>query len=211
MNKKHYHKAATTAFTSLVAANSAPGIIQYYDDSNEYNVGFGNSASIDWNIDGEGGSEASWEVANGGGYLGLNGYPTFFAINTVIQNQTTNYIVDASANFAPFYNSGIIVSSDFNNINGFTSGEAGYFGFRFEDGGMTVYGWAEATFFDKTNPSPSGVGVTVHQWAYQDDGSGIRVGNTGAIPEPAAVATGLGALALGAAGLRRWRKQKQAA
>jgi MYXO-CTERM domain-containing protein len=33
----------------------------------------------------------------------------------------------------------------------------------------------------------------------------------GAIPEPETAAVGLGALALGAAGLRRWRKKKQQA
>ncbi|WOO39815.1 hypothetical protein [Rubellicoccus peritrichatus] len=207
MSHKRKCKAATTTVTSLVAASSVQGAIQYFDQSNEYHVGFRINVDVDWNIDGEGDSEAELIVDYGGHYVGLSNYPYFAAIAVKITNQTTNYIVGVSGNFAYRPHTSIISSSYLGNQIGFTTGVAGYFGFRFENGGTTLYGWAQITMFDKTNPA--GPGVTMHQWAYEDDGGSIRVGDTGVIPEPAAVATGLGALALGAAGLRRWRKAKQ--
>lgn len=88
-----------------------------------------------------------------------------------------------------------------NNANwGFTEG-TNYFGFRFNPSGSKVlYGWAQmnvTTGFDG--------GVVISEWAYQSSGGSIQVG---AVPEPAAAATGLGLLALGAAGLRRQRRRQ---
>jgi hypothetical protein len=50
-------------------------------------------------------------------------------------------------------------------------------------------------------------------WAYDTSGAQIAAGQLeSAVPEPDAFAlTGLGALALGAAGLRRWRAARKAA
>jgi hypothetical protein len=48
-------------------------------------------------------------------------------------------------------------------------------------------------------------------WAYDDSGDQIAAGDTGGVPEPSTMAlAGLGALALGAAGLRRWRAARKA-
>jgi hypothetical protein len=48
-------------------------------------------------------------------------------------------------------------------------------------------------------------------YAYDDSGAYIPAGDTGGIPEPSTfVLTGLGALVLGAAGLRRWRAARKA-
>jgi len=68
-----------------------------------------------------------------------------------------------------------------------------------------LFGWAKVTITDGSNGS-----MTVSEWAYDSTGASIEVGQTSAIPEPASVAAGLGLLALGAAGLRRWRQQKTA-
>ena len=70
-------------------------------------------------------------------------------------------------------------------------GGKGYIGFSFLHNSVTCYGWASVT-------------------ATEDAGANIIVGDTGAVPEPSEAALGLGALALGAAGLRRWRKTKAA-
>lgn len=84
---------------------------------------------------------------------------------------------------------------------GFTSGQAGFAGFRFDAGGTTLYGWAELTI-DVTAPAT----VTISQWAYEDTGAAIAVGaTTAAVPEPSS----LGLLALGAAGVTAWRRKKQ--
>jgi hypothetical protein len=92
-------------------------------------------------------------------------------------------------------------------LNGFTSGTTEYIGFSFQHNSIICYGWAEITI----TANAGGYGTfTINDWAYEDTGAAITVGNTGAVPEPAETAIGLGALALGAAGLRRWRKGKAA-
>ena len=70
---------------------------------------------------------------------------------------------------------------------------------------QNLYGWARTTLND--DGSFDGVSnFTIHEWAYEDSGSSILVGAGGAvIPEPTSASLGL--LALGAAGLRRWRKR----
>jgi hypothetical protein len=90
------------------------------------------------------------------------------------------------------------------------------FAFRFKDTspqgqGKVKYGWLEAS---SSGPSsPSNVPVTVEQYAYDNSGFPLPLGSTiSAIPEPSTTAlAGLGALVLGAAGVRRWRKARQAA
>ena len=91
-----------------------------------------------------------------------------------------------------------------------------YFPFIFKDTspqgkGKVKYGWLEAS---SSGPSsPSNVPVTVERYAYDNSGFPLPLGSTiSAIPEPSTTAlAGLGALVLGAAGVRRWRKAKQAA
>ncbi len=105
-------------------------------------------------------------------------------------------------------NSSVIAVRDnaFSEASGFTSGEAGYFGFQFDYGGTLAYGWAEVIFsLNQTDPS-----MQITRWAFESSGSSILAGDMGttAIPEPRTVAAGLGLLALGAAGIRRWRQSK---
>jgi len=80
-----------------------------------------------------------------------------------------------------------------------TLNAANYFGVQFnnEDTGTVNYGWMEITF-----------GATASEraftrWAYQDDGTGIDVGQLSAIPEPASASL----LALGAIGLMVRRRR----
>jgi hypothetical protein len=78
-------------------------------------------------------------------------------------------------------------------------------------GSQDLYGWLH---LNGLPPDPCGCGPRLDtqliDMAFDDSGALIQ---TGASPEPAtAIPTGLGALALGATGLRRWRKsRKQAA
>lgn len=84
----------------------------------------------------------------------------------------------------------------------FATDTPGYLGFRFShDGGASYhYGYAVVTLKADS--------LLVDGWAYESNAdTAITVGP---IPEPAGIATGLAALALGAAGLRQWRKRKQA-
>ena len=82
-------------------------------------------------------------------------------------------------------------------------GETGYFGFKFTSSGNTHYGWAEMTL------SSSSLQATINEAWYNDTPDGAVT--VGVIPEPAEFGLGLGALALGAVGLRRMRHNRKAA
>ncbi len=83
--------------------------------------------------------------------------------------------------------------------------------FEFNPGTGPRYGWIElsGSVTDTYGPAyANGPSVTVEGWAYSTSGAQIRAGYTG-VPEPGTFAlTGLAALALGAAGMRRWRTAK---
>lgn len=89
--------------------------------------------------------------------------------------------------------------------NGAIEGNDNYIGFRVTDadvnGGDFIYGWARLTGLD-TESAHYG---SLSEYAYQDDGSPIRLGQTsvGSIPEPSTLAL----LVLGAVGVAglRWR------
>lgn len=88
--------------------------------------------------------------------------------------------------------SGVNVGND----NGWLGGGNGYLGFRFEDEGTTLYGWAEITVGSTSE------GFTLERWAFDDSGDAIAVGQ---VPTPGTL--GIAALALGAAGIRSSRKE----
>ncbi|CAI8279824.1 MAG: Uncharacterised protein [Opitutia bacterium UBA7350] len=87
----------------------------------------------------------------------------------------------------------------YNMDSAWSLGDTGYIGFQFDIGGATHYGWASMTL------SNTAVQYTINDAWYEDvAGQAVTVGST--VPEPAHIALGLGALALGAAGLRRMRQ-----
>lgn len=77
--------------------------------------------------------------------------------------------------------------------------------FRFDVGSQTDYGWLELAL---GNPGGSGPFVRLIGYAYDTDGQPIPAG---ALPEPQRLPLALGALALGAVGVREWRKKRRAA
>ena len=86
--------------------------------------------------------------------------------------------------------------------------------FSFVQGGQTLYGWMQLSFTvsGQFGGDPAfGPELTIHDFAFDDSGALIGAGQT-AVPEPSTLAsTGLAALALGAVGLRSWRKNRKAA
>ncbi len=94
--------------------------------------------------------------------------------------------------------------------------------FEFNNGGVEDYGWVQLSLswsglelgVDKVHPDeapPETPYLTISDYAYDSSGAFIPAGDTG-VPEPASVElAGLGALMLGAAGVRRWRAAKKAA
>lgn len=89
-------------------------------------------------------------------------------------------------------------------------GNENFVGFRFNGDDGTHAGWARLSIASQKDEGEFTHGsLTISEWAYESTpGSSIQVG---AIPETRETVIGLGVLALGAAGLRRWRKGKQAA
>jgi hypothetical protein len=84
--------------------------------------------------------------------------------------------------------------------------------FQFFDGPDTYYGWIQLSFSvtDEFGDDPSlGPDLIIKQWGF---GEANYVTAAGETPEPATLgSTGLAALALGAVGLRKWRKNRKAA
>ncbi|MEI8311405.1 MAG: hypothetical protein WCH98_11675 [Verrucomicrobiota bacterium] len=84
-----------------------------------------------------------------------------------------------------------------------------FFSFKNSSSGNQLqYGWVGMSSTTVTAGTPANMSVTLTDWAYDDTGAKIIAG---AIPEPGSAALAMGgALVLGAAGLRQWRKRKAA-
>ena len=107
--------------------------------------------------------------------------------------------VSSSSSFA----TGIIDGSAFDAVG------TEYAGIEFinDTTGATNYGWVEMV-----TTSATGFPASIVGYAYNNTGGSITVGQITSVPEPGTTAAlALGALSLGAVGVRRWRKDKQAA
>lgn len=83
-----------------------------------------------------------------------------------------------------------------------------YLLFQFPDNGKTLFGWAQLEF---QAPAVREFTGTIIDYAYDTTGARIQPGQTSPVPEPSeTIPLSLGALVLGAAGVRRWRASKAA-
>ena len=82
-----------------------------------------------------------------------------------------------------------------------------YLSYYFVDGDQNkFYGWVKVSLSNESSGDPT---VTIYGYAYDTSGNPIA---TGAVPEPSTAAIlALGALTLGAKGVRSWRRQQAAA
>lgn len=91
-------------------------------------------------------------------------------------------------------------------LDGFSIDTPGYFGFRFQSGSTTLYGWGKLTVtaapVDGDGVPTGAPGLTISEWAYEDSGGPLSV----PVPEPTTTAL----LSAGAAGmlLRHRRRRK---
>jgi hypothetical protein len=99
----------------------------------------------------------------------------------------------------------------YRSTGGYFVNTTAYLGFRFDrnfDGqGGFRYGWAKARteVFGNDN---EGVQLIFSEWAWDDSGAPIEVGDTGEAPAPATVLpTLLGLRAMGVQAYRRWREE----
>lgn len=202
-------KSSTLTLYALAAgaATTADAEIVYYGPEYSYTVTEGNS----WFLEG---SSGSTELANLSSasfpYYQYNGFrfadedgekPVVFSPGDTISAGKFLGSADGSNVGWTSSSSGYTAGNDWRN---FTIGQSAYAGFRFTNGSTTNYGWVELTILPNHN------GVLLSQWAYEDTGANIIVA-AGAVPEPAEAAGALGLLALGAAGLRRYRARRSAA
>jgi hypothetical protein len=138
----------------------------------------------------------------GGGYLQ-------FKLTVVPQGPLWSQIGAVAANSASFASAG----STFFNGGAFNDQ---YLAFQFKDstqiGSPMRYGWAQLTL--QNGPLSTGTDypkLTVSGWAYDNTGLQIPMGAKVAVPEPSTTALlALGALALGARGVRSWRRNRPA-
>jgi hypothetical protein len=212
------NKTINLTLGSLIAGTSAHGAIQHF--TTPITSDSSTAGTVSWDVDGLG--DAEFELENrtsyssslrttysikdlnrgtGGGF----GFVRYSPGDPKFKTLTTADSVGAT--IQSFINLDRNVMFSGIATNGLSSGTQ-YIGFFFDNNGTNNFGWARVTL---TNGGTFGT-FTIDEWAYEDTGANIRVGDTvSAIPEPEAAAIGLGALALGAAGLRRMRKRKNAA
>lgn len=77
--------------------------------------------------------------------------------------------------------------------------------FRFDVDGQKDYGWLKYDALNEQHERPK---ILLLAYAYDTSGNPIPAGYTG-IPEPSQLPLALGALSLGAIGLREWRKRRK--
>lgn len=138
------------------------------------------------------------------------GFSNVFGLTTLVDaaiGQTFNSIVanatSASGQFGQYlYAGGTIGSGSFSDR---------YFAFRFIDSNFATvqYGWLQVNF-SNSNIDNSFVDVLAYAYETEPD-TPIHMGDLGDIAVPEATSTvliGMAAMVMGAAGVRRWRKNK---
>jgi MYXO-CTERM domain-containing protein len=206
--------AGSASIAALLSASAANATIIYFNPETKITSGNSASGDVSWNIDGVGGAEAklnnSGSITNSFAKI-LSSYDNSFAVVLAgprdLLGLAANESISSERGFSSvvyevFYNGFL------ENTASISSGVSTYIGFRFNPSGTKeLFGWANVTL---TEGGSYGTFV-INEWAYDDSGSSIQTGQTSAVPEPATYALGLGALALGAAGLRRMRQRKRLA
>lgn len=112
-------------------------------------------------------------------------------------------------NPALLYNVPVAWVNDVNGSSGTSDFDHQYYAWMFNDstqGGAARYGWAEVSL---AMAGYNAGGPTLTVWAYAYDNTGLKP-TMGAIPEPTSTALlALGAMALGARGVRKWRQDRK--
>lgn len=211
MSRRTTEKISVTSLTTLISAAAADAAIITNTDLGLPGFTVNNAfVFAEWNFDNAGSAEAVVTVFNAGNSVLLafgSNFVTASGAGTGLLNLATTAYVSSGKSIgvgtATVVRNGQMLTAV--RQSGFDSGVIGYLGFQFDPGdGLQRYGWAEVIITAQLNNSS----FQVLEWAYEDTPDlAIQVGST-AVPEPEMAAVGLGVLAAGAAGLRRWRKRK---
>ncbi|MEM7791564.1 MAG: hypothetical protein AAF546_09205 [Verrucomicrobiota bacterium] len=205
-------KALTTA-TSLATLMAIPEVgaeIAYFSGINGF-IADNSDPFQPWDIDGDTIPEAQTTAFTSTfgpttvlDLVGTN-YSFQFALTSGggLQGLSNGATIDGSLLFASAALS-VVSSGGPLLVSGLSDGVPGFIGFSFNPtGSTTLFGWARIALSSTADPFGQ---IEVFEWAYEDSGAAIQAG---AIPEPDAAPLGLGLLALGAAGLRRWRGSRR--
>jgi len=201
VNKKRWATYSAAGIAALVSgADTAEAQITHvvvgstWTTGDDFYYALDGSAALDFYHPG---SVALVGVFNNGAQYGnifgfsANGFPYVSNLASGANLSTQNALSGAFATLA--YNGGY-TNSQFVNTSGF-------FGFSFDAGSGTQFGWARLTALNDGVNS-----FTIEEYAFADAGTAIAVGQTAAVPEPSS----LGLLALGACGVLANRRRKTA-
>jgi hypothetical protein len=177
---------AAVVYSGVVNIPIPASIAGMYLDITSGNTGGG--AFAGWDINPYYGGTAMYTSANGGG---SNAMVSVVAIGAEVNNSV------APGTMIP--GTLVMESSVARAVNG-PAGVAGIMGVQFVDSGNTFNGWVRFI------PGAAGPGTLVDYAWDNTPNAPIAAGDTGVIPEPGP----LSLLALGAAGLGRWRRRKSA-
>lgn len=199
-----------TPTAGVVAAQGIPGF-SFVDAST---VTLGNlrgpatAGTTAWDIDGVGGT--NFGLVNSGTLLGsfsgLNGNSILFSNTQTgqVQNIATGGTVDTLQTpwkSGTFFFTYAGSNASLGAIQNFSP--SGQFGFRFDQGGNTHYGWASLV----VDGQAFGQGFSITEAYYQ--GTPDAAINVGAVPVPEPTAMAL--LAIGSAGVYAWRSRRKQA
>lgn len=226
----------TTLAALLAATGSVHAIEPFLVELNA--SGLGGLDGGEWDLDGDTQSDFSarlyidyYSVANARWGRALNGDFSFlFATNGQVANLVSDpsfeigevlvggfafQSVPGSVTLRSFVTTstnkglGNLLTNPQGTVSGPGSGASGVVGFRFRpDDADPRYYYGQAILTVSVNGGSLVAAMTIDGNFNENRGEAILADGSAPIPEPASVATGLSALALGAAGLRRWRKHR---
>jgi hypothetical protein len=172
-----------------------------------------NDTYLTWDVDGAGGTLSMWLDAGSasdaevGFQAGVVATAASYGLAKALPNGFQVGPALASGTFATSW--GYLVQDSQLGFQDFLSTTA-YFGFRFNGATGTPgtqYGWAKARF-ETFGASDEGSRLSIFEWAFDDNGAAIAVGDTGAVPAPATPLLAL--LGLGAMGIGSYRRRRDA-
>jgi hypothetical protein len=149
-------------------------------------------------------------VGQTGGYVRLKTH-LFYAVHVHVTNPATQHLAWNQINESTGAVGKMGKATYYDYLPHAPSYDHDYLPFEFKDstqGNQMRYGWVDISFHNSDFQTGQGPAATIWRYAYDDSGAQIFMGQT-AVPEPAAMSLiALGAMALGARGVRAWRKRK---
>jgi hypothetical protein len=174
----------------------------------------GSVSVFDWDIDGDGTPDGFFRIGDIGNStiagptsVGIAPVSSAGASSRFVQRFDADDTIDANLSFIP--GGGLFGGFKSSVSMGLFLSNTGYAGFAASDlsslGSGPFYGWVKVHASITLQPLQGT--LTVFEWAYDDSGAPIRVGDTGAVPAPTTALLTL--LGLGALGVQAYRRRRE--